>query len=259
MRRRLIAIGLELGVPALLLATWWVWSRHSESLFFPPLADILSTFGETWLFDGFARDVVPSLTRFGAGFAIAALVGIGLGLALGRSPASRRAAAPLVEFLRALPAPALIPIGLLLLGIGDAMRIAVVAMACVWPILLNAIDGAAGVDATFLDTARSYGVGRVDRFRSVILPAALPRIFAGMRSSLAIGLIVMVVSEMVASTNGIGFFLLRSQRTFAIRDMWSAILLLGLIGYLLNHGFTRIERRVLRWHRGWRSSALMDT
>jgi ABC-type nitrate/sulfonate/bicarbonate transport system permease component len=90
----------------------------------------------------------------------------------------------------------------------------------------------------------------------VMLPAASPQIFAGMRTSLSLALILMVISEMVASTNGIGYFVLQSQRTFAIPEMWSGILLLGILGYTLNGAFVLIERRVLRWHRGARASAL---
>ena len=136
------------------------------------------------------------------------------------------------------------------------MKVLIIAFACVWPILLNAIDGVAGVDAALLETARSYGVRPLDRLRYVIVPAALPQIFAGLRTSLSIAVIVMVVSEMVASTNGIGFFILESQSSFAIAEMWSGILLLGILGYVLNLTFTHIERRLLRWHRGARASAL---
>jgi ABC-type nitrate/sulfonate/bicarbonate transport system permease component len=101
-----------------------------------------------------------------------------------------------------------------------------------------------------------YGVSRRDRVWRVMLPAASPQIFAGMRTSLSLALILMVISEMVASTNGIGYFVLQSQRTFAIPEMWSGILLLGILGYVLNGAFVLIERRVLRWHRGARASAL---
>jgi ABC-type nitrate/sulfonate/bicarbonate transport system permease component len=88
-----------------------------------------------------------------------------------------------------------------------------------------------------------------------VLPAAGPQIFAGMRTSLSLAVILMVISEMVASTNGIGFFVLQSQRSFAIPEMWSGILLLGILGYLLNLAFALVERRVLDWHRGARNRA----
>ncbi len=256
MRRRLLAGALELGVPLALVAMWWFSSSRAGSFYFPPLAEILRTFAETWIFERLTSDIVPSLGRLGAGLGIALIVGITLGVALGLSTTTRYMVAPLVEFLRAIPAPALIPIGIVVLGIGDTMKVSIIAIACVWPILLNTIDAVAGMEPPFLDTARSYRVGPIDRMRSIILPAATPKVFAGARTSLSIGIVLMVVSEMSASTNGIGFFVLQAQRSFAIPEMWSGILLLGLLGYTLNYGFTRIERRLLRWHRGWRASAL---
>jgi ABC-type nitrate/sulfonate/bicarbonate transport system permease component len=113
-----------------------------------------------------------------------------------------------------------------------------------------------GIDATLRETARVYRIPPLRRLVSVILPAASPRIFAGMRTALSLALILMVISEMEASTNGIGFFILQSQRSFAIPDMWSGMLLLGLLGFALNAGFVELERHMLRWHRGAQSSAL---
>jgi ABC-type nitrate/sulfonate/bicarbonate transport system permease component len=140
--------------------------------------------------------------------------------------------------------------------VGNSMKVFIIAFVCVWPILLNTIDGVRGIDPTLADTTRVYGVPSGDRVWRVMLPAASPQIFAGMRTSLSLALILMVISEMVASTNGIGYFVLQSQRTFAIPEMWSGILLLGILGYVLNGIFALIERRVLRWHRGARASAL---
>lgn len=259
MKRRLVLIGAELALPLVVVAVWWVWSTTAESFYFPPLPDILRTFADAWIFKHVRSDVLPSLARLGFGFAIAVVVGISLGLVLGMAPRARQTMAPVVEFLRAIPAPALIPVGIVLLGIGDAMRIAIIANVCTWPILLNAIDGVAGTDTSLVATATSYRLRRLDRIRFVMLPAALPQIFAGMRTSLSLGIIVMVISEMEASSNGIGYFVLRSQRTFDIPAMWAGILLLGVLGYSLNHGFARIESRVLRWHRGWRANALPRT
>jgi len=254
--RRWLAIGLEITVPLLALVLWGVLSAGSETFYSPPLTEILSTFADTWLFERVGSDVVPSLLRMGAGFAIALVVGIGGGLALGLSPRARRATSPIVEFLRAIPPPALLPFAILVIGVGDSMKVFIIGLVCVWPILLNTIDGVIGVDPTLRDTAHVYGIPARDRMLRVVLPAASPQIFAGMRTSVSLALILMVISEMVASTNGIGYFVLQSQRTFAIPEMWSGILLLGILGYVLNGGFALVERRVLRWHRGARASAL---
>jgi ABC-type nitrate/sulfonate/bicarbonate transport system permease component len=255
-RERALAIGLEVTVPLVLLVLWGVLSAGSKTFYFPPLTDILTTFKDTWLFKRMGSDVVPSLERMFGGFAIAVLLGVVGGLLLGLSHRARRAAAPIVEFLRAIPPPALLPFAILVIGVGASMKVFIIAFVCVWPILLNTIDGVTSVDPTLRDTTRVYGIPDRDRIWRVMLPAASPQIFAGLRTAVSLALILMVISEMVASTNGIGYFVLQSQRTFAIPEMWSGILLLGILGYVLNGGFVLLERRLLRWHRGARASAL---
>jgi ABC-type nitrate/sulfonate/bicarbonate transport system permease component len=246
--RRALPIVLEIAVPVALLVVWGAWSSGAESFYYPPLTDILDTFADTWLFERVASDVVPSLLRLGTGYAIATVAGVAIGVPLGLLPVARRAASPIVEFLRAIPPPALLPPAIVVIGVGDSMKVAIIAFVCVWPVLLNTIDGVRGIDPTLLDTARAYGLPRL-----VTVPAATPQIFAGARTSLSLAVILMVISEMVAATNGIGFFVLQSQRSFAIPEMWSGILLLGILGYVLNLLFTAVERRVLAWHRGARA------
>jgi ABC-type nitrate/sulfonate/bicarbonate transport system permease component len=253
--RRGLPVALEIAVPVALLVVWGVWSAQAQTFYFPPLTDILEQFRDTWLFERVGSDVLPSLARLSAGYALAVVAGVLAGIPLGLSRTARRAASPLVEFLRAIPPPALLPPAIVLIGIGDTMKVLIIAFVCVWPVLLNTIDGITGIDPTLNDTARVYGVRGADRLRRIVLPAASPQIFAGMRTSLSLAVILMVISEMVASTNGIGFFVLESQRSFAIPEMWSGILLLGILGYVLNLAFLGAERRVLAWHRGAREGA----
>jgi ABC-type nitrate/sulfonate/bicarbonate transport system permease component len=255
-RSRALATTLEITVPLLLLVLWGLLSANSDTYYFPPLTDILQTFMDTWVFERVRSDVLPSLTRLALGYGIACVVAVAAGVALGLSRPLRRATDPIVQFLRAIPPPALLPFGILVLGVGNAMKVFIIAFVCLWPVLLNTIDGVAGVDPTLRETARVYDIGPVDRVLRVTLPAAAPQIFAGMRTALSLALILMVISEMVASTNGIGYFVLQAQRSFAIPEMWSGILLLGILGYVLNALFLLVERRVLRWHRGSRASAL---
>jgi ABC-type nitrate/sulfonate/bicarbonate transport system permease component len=236
---------LEVAFPLALLAVWAAWSANSDTFYYPPLTDILETFNETWVFERVGSDVVPSLLRLTAGYALAVVAAVAIGIPLGLNATARRAASPIVEFLRAIPPPALLPLAIVVVGVGNSMKVLIIAFVCLWPILLNTIDGIRGIDPTLNDTARVYGLPRL-----VTLPAATPQIFAGMRTSLSLAVIMMVISEMVASTNGIGFFVLQSQRSFAIPEMWSGILLLGILGYALNLLFTAVERRVLAWHRG---------
>jgi ABC-type nitrate/sulfonate/bicarbonate transport system permease component len=255
-RARIAAVALEVAVPIALIVAVAVFTANSGVFYYPPLTEVLATFADTWLFERVGSDVVPSLTRMAAGFVIACCAGVVLGTALGSSRRLRIAADPVLEFLRAIPPPALIPFGIVVLGTGTTMKVFLIAFVCVWPVLLNTLDGVRGVEPTLHETARVYRIPLRDRLWRVLLPAASPQIFAGMRTSLSLALILMVISEMVASTNGIGYFVLQSQRSFAIPEMWSGILLLGILGYLLNTGFVVIERRVLRWHRGARQSAL---
>ncbi len=256
MRRRAMAVILEIYLPFAGLTVWWIWSSTTESFYFPPLPKILATFADTWVFERIGSDLAPSIARLGAGYTLAVIIGVSGGIILGMSGGARLATGPILEFVRAIPAAALIPFAMLVFGIGDQMKVALIGFACTWPILLNARDGVAGIDTVTLETARVYRVRGFARIRSVLLPAILPQIFAGMRTSLSLAVVLMVISEMVAATNGVGFFLLQSQRSFAIPEMWSAILLLGLLGYALNAVFMRVERRALRWHRSARASAL---
>jgi ABC-type nitrate/sulfonate/bicarbonate transport system permease component len=254
--RRVLPVVLEVAVPLALLGLWALLSANSDTYYFPPLTDILQAFMDTWVFERVGSDVVPSLVRLFLGYGIACVVAIALGLALGLNATLRAATDPLVQFLRAIPPPALLPFGILVLGVGTSMKVFIIAFVCLWPVLLNTIDGVAGVEPTLRETAQVYGISARDRLLRITLPAASPQIFAGMRTALSLALILMVISEMVASSNGIGYFVLQSQRSFAITEMWSGILLLGLLGYVLNALFLFVERRVLRGHRGARASAL---
>jgi ABC-type nitrate/sulfonate/bicarbonate transport system permease component len=142
-------------------------------------------------------------------------------------------------------------------GTESTMRIVLIAFGSLWPILLNTIEGIRTVDPVQLDTARVFGLPRPARLWRIILPAAMPKIFAGMRVSLALAVILMVVSELVASTSGIGYRIQNAQIMFLLTDMWCGIVLLALLGYTLNWLFLKLEDRALNWHRGARGRATM--
>jgi ABC-type nitrate/sulfonate/bicarbonate transport system permease component len=250
-----LAVGAEIAVPVALLAAWQLWTVHAGSQYFPRLSTIVVEFRHMWLFSQFGEHVVPSLERIGLGFAIAVVVGIALGIPLGLSRWARLWAMPHIEYWRAMPPPALLPISVVLLhSIGNVQKVSFIAFFCLFPVLLNTIDGVRGIDPTLLDTARSYGLRGLGRIRRIILPAALPQIAAGMRNSLSLAVIMMVLSEYFSSTSGVGYVLLISKNTFQLAPMWAAILLIGLLGYLLNLLFILAERRLLAWHRGWRAA-----
>ena len=144
----------------------------------------------------------------------------------------------------------LIPIVMLLMGITDAMKIAVIVFGAVWPVLLNTIEGVRSTDSVMTETARSFALTRGERLRYLVLPSASPRIMAGVRQTMSVALILMVISEMFASSSGLGYRIVYFQRNYLIAEMWSGILLLGLIGVLLAAFFSVVEKRVLRWYHG---------
>jgi ABC-type nitrate/sulfonate/bicarbonate transport system permease component len=252
---RVVKVGAEIVVPVAILLAWQLWTAHAHQPRFPRLSTILVQFREMWLFSQFGEHVVPSLERIGAGFALGTLIGITIGIPLGLSARARRAAAPHLEYWRAMPPPALLPISVILAhSIGNRQKISFIAFFCIFPVLLNTIDGIRGIDPTLVDTARSYGIPWHERVRRIVLPAAFPQIVAGMRNSLALAVIMMVLTEYFSSTNGVGYVLLISKNTFQLVPMWAAIVLIGVLGYLLNVLFLVVERRVLAWHRGWRAA-----
>jgi ABC-type nitrate/sulfonate/bicarbonate transport system permease component len=253
---RAFKVVAEIVVPMAIVAAWQLWAVHRDDPKFPPPWTILQRFQDLWLFSEFGKHVVPSLERIGLGFALAVVAGILVGIPLGLSRLGRLWAMPHIEYWRAIPPPALLPISVVLLhSIGNVQKVSFIAFFCLFPVLLNTIDGVRGIDPTLVETAQSYGLGTFERIRRIVVPAALPQIVAGMRNSLALAVIMMVLSEYFASTSGVGYVLLISKNTFDFGPMWAAILLIGVLGYLLNFAFILFERRVLAWHRGWRATA----
>ncbi|MDX3691725.1 ABC transporter permease subunit [Streptomyces europaeiscabiei] len=255
MRLVLLRLLFVAALPLVLVTVWWLASDDSTDVFWPPLRTILTTFPDVWTAERLRADVLPSLLRLSAGYALAAVAGIALGTVIGSYRRVRAVCEPVLEFLRAVPPPVLVPVIMLFAGIGDTMKIVVIASGCVWPVLLNTVEGVRAVDSVMSETARSYGITGVARLRNVVLRSASPQIFAGLRQALSIGIILMVISEMTASSNGLGHTIVQFQRGFAIPDMWTGILVLGLLGFLLSVVFRLVERRVLGWYHGLRASS----
>ncbi len=234
----------------LLLVAWELVARVMKSVYVPPVSVIAMTFVHEWFSPTFAQQAIPSLYRMVVGYFFASVIGITIGLIIGASKPIYRLLDPLLQFLRAIPPTAIIPVGILLIGIGDQMKMVVIAFGSMWPILINTADGARLVPTERLDTARIFGLRPFEALMRVIFPSAMPMIAAGMRTGLSIAFIMIVVSEMIGSTDGLGYYILSAQRTFAIPEMYGGIALLAVLGYLLNTGFVWAEHRVLAWHYG---------
>ena len=234
-------------LPIILLVLWEYFGRISDSLYLPPLSEIFVKMREDWLFDHFQSDLVPSLSRFALGYLIGAFIGIILGMALGSNQRVAQYTGPVFEFLRALPAVAVLPVAILLFGLGDGMRISIIAFGVLFPVLVNTSVGARSCRQERIDVARMYGLSRLQIMRRVIFPSAIPMISAGLRVALPIALIMMVVSELVGGQNGIGFYLTTAQSLFNIPAMFTALFILGILGNVINAAYAFVENRRLHW------------
>lgn len=244
--------GYLVGLPVLLILLWWASTLGGTNFFVPKpgmLADKLVT---VWVGERFVQDVLPSVTRLIIGILLAIVLGTVLGVLVGTIRWLRSLLEPMLEFFRAIPPPVLIPVLMLLIGINDEMKVAVIVSGCIWPVLLNTIEGVRAVDGTLSDSAKTFRITGFDRLRYLVLPSASPQIMAGIRQCLSIGLILMVISEMFASSEGLGFTIVQFQRSFAIPEMWSGIVVLGLIGVVMSFLFQWTERRILGWYHGLR-------
>src|SRR6266700_1852239 len=236
---------------------WQLWTSAAGSAFFPRPLAIVARMHHLW-FSGPAAhlfltpdatgNILPSLGRVLAGLALATAIGVPLGITLGRSPVVTSYLNPLLQFARALPVVTMAPVFIVLFKIGTQMEVATIAFGTVWPILLNTIDGAATVDPVQLDTGLAFLLSPWQRLIWVIVPAALPKAFAGFRLSLSLSLILMVFAELVGSSDGIGYEMSNASNSFDMTFLWSTIVLLGILGYLLNELLSGAERLVLAWH-----------
>ncbi|BFO17341.1 hypothetical protein SHKM778_37290 [Streptomyces sp. KM77-8] len=175
MRRLLLRLVFVLALPVVLVGVWWVSSADSDDVYWPPLRTILETFPQVWTGERWRGDVLPSVLRLAAGYTLAAVAGVALGTLIGSYRRVRAVCEPVLEFLRAVPPPVLVPVIMLFAGIGDTMKIVVIASGCVWPVLLNTVEGVRALDAVMAETARSYGITGAARLRGVVLPSASPR------------------------------------------------------------------------------------
>lgn len=239
-----------------LLVIWQVGAGLANTVYLPPPTEIAKTGYQLW-FTGPASqlfltttwfdDILPSLARCLGGWAIAAVIGVTLGTLLGRSRTAMDYVGPLFSFIRVIPPVTLIPVFLVLFGLYNEMKLATIVFGTIWPVLMNTVDGVRSVDPLQADTARAFRTARHRWITMVVLPAALPKIFAGLRLSLSIALLLMVVSELVGRTSGLGYQLIYAQRQFDFTIMWAWIVMLGVLGYALNSLLLAVERRALAW------------
>jgi NitT/TauT family transport system permease protein len=232
-----------------LLAAWEALPRLGlvDATFLPPLSEVLRSWYALARSGELGQHVAASLTRSLAGFALALAIAIPLGLLIGWFRRAADLLNPVLELFRNTAALALLPVFVLILGLGETSKIALVVYACSWPVLLNTISGVKTVDPLLVKSARSMGLGHLALFGKVILPAAVPTIFTGIRLAGAYSILILVAAEMVGAKAGLGYLINYAQFNFAIGDMYAGIITISVLGLLFNQALVWTERRFSTW------------
>jgi ABC-type nitrate/sulfonate/bicarbonate transport system permease component len=239
----------SIAVGALLIGVWQlVVNAHLISAVYLPGPD------RTWaaLVRGFAAgtladQLLHTVERMLLGWLLASLVGIVIGALIGMSKPARTYLGPTLEFLRPLPASAVIPLGIAFFGLSDGMVLGVIAFGALWPTLLATVHGFAAVEPCLYEVSRVLRMSRFAVMWKIALPSSLPDILGGMRLSLTVSLILAIVGEMLASRPGLGSGILVAARTYHAPDLYAGVVLLGVLGYVAAQGLFAVEARVLRW------------
>jgi ABC-type nitrate/sulfonate/bicarbonate transport system permease component len=236
------------GVLAALVALWWAASHAGwVSRVFLPTPEATGASLAEGLRGDLLGYTLATVGRMLEGWLLASVFGVVLGAAIGVSPSVRAWVQPTLEFIRPLPASALLPLAISIFGLNPGMVLFVVAFGAMWPVLLATVHGFAAVEPRLSEVARCLQLPRAAFVWKIGLPNALPDILAGMRLSMTISLIVAVVGEMIASQSGLGQAILLAARSFRASELFAGIALLGLIGFASNALLAFAEKRLLRW------------
>ncbi len=240
--KRIIAI-------AGLLALWEIAPRAGlvSAAFLPPFSQV----ARAWiamLQDGTtAANLTASLVRSATGFSLALIVAVPLGLLIGWYKTAGDILNPVIELFRNTATLALLPVFILLLGIGETSKIAIVFYACTWAILLNTISGVRNVDPLLIKSAKSMGLGPLRLFQKVVLPSSVPTIFTGIRLAGATSILVLVAAEMVGANAGLGYYITYAQNNFQIDRMYAGILTVSALGLAINYVLVSLEKHFSAW------------
>lgn len=252
--RRLADAAGAVTVLASVLAVWWLATSQGwiSRVFLPSPAATLASLGAGLGLVGRGPAALPAffvatVVRMLEGWLLASAAGVAMGVTIGSVPLLRRTLQPTLEFLRPLPASALLPLAISIFGLGGTTVLAVVALGAMWPVLLATLHGLGAVEPRLAEVARSLQLSRAAMVWKIGLPNALPDILAGMRLAMTIALIVAVVGEMITSQPGLGQAILLAARSFHADDLFAGVVLLGVIGFASNAVLAFAERRLLRW------------
>ena len=267
MKATLREFGVGLVVPALVIGLWqaasslgWVNPQILPSPlavvqkwieYLLPLQPYTDGNWLVWALSGeLIHDAMGSLYRVVVGFLVGAGLALPLGLSMGASPRVYAWLNPLVQLLRPIPPIAYIPLSILWFGLGNPPAVFLIALGAFFPVLMNTIAGVRQVDGIYVRAARNLGVSQRTMFVRVMLPAAVPYILSGVRIGIGTAFIVVIVSEMIAVNNGLGFRILEAREYFWSDKIIAGMISIGLIGLAIDVGMNKLNNHLLRWHRG---------
>ncbi len=254
MRANLVRFAGSLAVIATVLVAWELAVRfgYLKPYQFPPVSRIargfveLSTIGFPTGISIWSHTLV-TVSRILQGYAAALFVAIPLGLLIGASPVLDKLTAPLIVFCRSVATLSLLPLVIVWFGVGELTKVILIAYGCFWVMLSNVIAGVKFVDPTLLRAARVFGVRGVELYRRIVLPAALPRLFAGARMALGVGFMVIVGAEMIGTIQGLGALIMEARTFYRSEITILGMLIIGVLGFLISTGLASLEHRLLPW------------
>lgn len=237
------------AVIILLLLLWEVAPRIGlvDRTFFPPFSKIVEGLWGLIVSGDLYAHFKASIVRSLSGFGLAIFIAIPLGIIIGWYPWAKELLNPILELFRNTAALALLPVFILLLGIGETSKISIVLFACVFPILLNTIDAVRNVDPLLIRSAKSLGLSSYQLFYKVIIPASIPTIFTGIRMSGSASILVLIAAEMVGAKEGLGYLISYTQMNFQIPEMYAGIITISILGFILNYLLVSIEKKLSKW------------
>jgi ABC-type nitrate/sulfonate/bicarbonate transport system permease component len=248
MNRHIYKLIWALFLPSLILVTWELTSSLKPNPFFPPPSKIAGAISKVVSMEWIFTSVKSSLIVLFAGYLIGATLGLVFGSLLGEFTKMRVVFLPICNFIRSIPSVAKVSLILSILGLGISTRISTVSIAVLFPVLMSTVRAIAATNTELLDLKRTIRFGRLRGLISIRVPAAIGEILTGLHASVQVAVLSMIVSEMLGSSVGIGAFIIQSQTTFRIVNMWVGVLIVGLIGVTLNFAFMKIERKLAPWY-----------
>ena len=244
-RDRLIAA----ASPIALIVAWELAARATliDTRFFPPPSAIARTLVTTLRSGELSEDVAISLQRLFLGFLLGALPGLVLGILMGIYRPFRALLDPLISATYPIPKSAILPLILLIFGLGEMSKIVMVAIGAFYPVAINAASGVREINKIYLDVGKNFRAGRWDTFRTIALPGALPFIMTGIKLGAGLALILIAIAEMVGAKNGLGFMIWSAWSTFDVEKMYVGLIVIALIGVAMTMLLNEAERLLIPW------------